>query len=163
MTKLKGTQGNRLEYSYVTLIDAPREKVWQALTNGAFTKKYWHCAEVRSDWKVGSAVEFWVSTEQGELVGCEGKILECAEPKRLSYSWHFPLNPACAPEPHSRVLFLLEDASGATKLTVKHDEFVGDDSATYHMVSTGWPYVIAGLKSLCETGKTRDFSVLAPD
>ncbi len=151
------------DYIYVTIIDAPRSVVWQALTSGEFTRQYWHSADVRSDWLVGSPVEFWVSTDQGEVIGCEGKILEYAEPERLSYSWHFPLNPACAPEPHSRVLFLLEDAGGATKLVVKHDKFTGEDSATYHMVSTGWPYVIAGLKTLCETGKTRDFSVLAPD
>lgn len=163
MTKSEHTPKNNPEYSYVILIDAPREKVWQALTNGAFTKQYWHGAEVRSGWLVGGAVEFWVSTNQGELVGCEGKVLECAEPERLSYSWRFPLNPACAAEPYSRVLFLLEDVGGATKLTVKHDEFNDEGSATYYKVSTGWPYVIAGLKSLCEIGNTRDFSVLAPD
>lgn len=151
------------DYMYVVLINAPRQKVWQALTSGAFTKQYWHSAEVRSDWKVGSPVEFWVSTEQGGAIGCQGEILECVEPERLSYSWHFPLNPACASDAPSRVLFLLEDAGGVTKLTVKHDTFSGEDSATYRMVSTGWPYVIAGLKTLCETGETIDFSVLAPD
>lgn len=151
------------DYIYVTLIDAPCQKVWQALTDGEFTKQYWHGAEVRSDWAVGGPVEFRVQTEQGGAVGCEGEVLECVEPERLSYTWHFPLNPECAPEPPSRVLFLLEDADGATKLTIKHDTFIDDKSATYRMVSTGWPYVIAGLKSLCETGKTRDFSRLAPD
>ncbi len=151
------------EFYYVLLIDAPRETVWSALTNGEFTKQYWHSAEVRSDWTVGSPVEFWVKVGDESKVGCEGVILECDVPQRLSYTWHFPLNPACAPEQPSRVVFLLEDAEGATKLTVKHDQFESGESATYHMVSTGWPYVIAGLKSLCEMGKTRDFSVLAPD
>lgn len=153
----------KAEYYYVTLIDAPRETVWRALTSAAFTKQYWHNAEVRSDWTVGSSVEFWVRAEEKNMVGCEGVILECEAPERLSYTWHFPLNPACAPEQPSRILFLLEDIEGATKLTIKHDKFESEQSATYHMVSTGWPYVIAGLKSLCETGKTRDFSVLAPD
>lgn len=160
---MKDRKMTEAEFYYVTLIDAPRETVWRALTNGEFTKQYWHNADVKSDWKIGSPVEFWVKAEKGSAIGCEGKVLECDVPSRLSYSWHFPLNPACAPESPSRVLFLLEDAGGATKLTVRHDEFVGEDSATYHMVSTGWPYVIAGLKTLCETGATRDFSVLAPD
>jgi len=153
----------KTEYTYVTLIDAPRTEIWRALTSGEFTKQYWHCAEVRSDWTVGSPVEFWVVTEEGGIVGCEGEILEYAKPERLSYTWHFPLNPACSPEAHSRVLFLLENADGATKLTIRHDKFTSRDSATYNMVSVGWPYVIAGLKTLCETGKTRDFSVLAPN
>lgn len=150
-------------FTYVALIDAPRHKVWQALTNGEFTKQYWHDAEVRSKWAVGSMVEFWVKAEQGEAVGCEGKVLECVEPERLSYTWHFPLNPECSADPSSRVLFLLEDIQGVTRLTVKHDTFNDVNSPTYQMVSIGWPYVIAGLKTLCETGETRDFSELAPD
>lgn len=146
----------KVEFHYVTLIDAPREKVWRALTNGEFTRQYWHNTEVRSSWTVGSRVEFLVAGE----VGCEGEVLVADEPRSLSYTWHFPRNPDCADEAPSRVLFTLEDIQGVTKLTVKHDEFLSEESPTYQMVSGGWPYVLAGLKTLCETGKTLDFSSL---
>ena len=146
----------KAEFLYVTLINAPREKVWAALTNGEFTRQYWHKTEVRSDWIVGSGVEFLVEAE----VGCEGEVLVSDEPRSLSYSWHFPRNPACASEAPSRVLFTLEDLQGVTKLTVRHDEFDSVESNTYKMIAPGWPYVLAGLKSLCETGQTVDFSTL---
>lgn len=145
------------EFHYVCLIDAPAEKVWQALTTAEFTRQYWHGTEVRSRWKLGSRVEFLVD---GGEVGCEGKVFECDPPHRLAYSWHFPRNPAAAAEAPSKVSFVLEDIEGATKLTVVHNGFPGPDSVTYAMVSTGWPFVIAGLKTLCEVGETRDFSAL---
>lgn len=155
----------KAEFFYVSLIDAPRARVWQALTNGEFTRQYWHETEVKSDWTEGARVEFLVTdAESGErVVGCEGEVLIADEPSNLSYSWHFPRNPACAAEPPSVVSFTLEDVEGATKLTIRHDRFPGLDSPTYQMVSTGWPYVLAGLKTLCETDKTRDFSMLPMD
>lgn len=148
------------EFYYVLLIDAPREAVWDALTQGEFTKQYWHATEVRSDWTQGASVEFVVQGEDGPVIGCAGQVFEANRPARLSYSWHFPLNPKCAAEEPSRVTFELEDIEGATKLVVRHDQFASQQSETYQMVRDGWPYVLAGLKSLCETGKTRDFSTL---
>tara|TARA_R110002096_G_scaffold189163_2_gene369377 strand:+ start:538 stop:993 length:456 start_codon:yes stop_codon:yes gene_type:complete len=147
---------NKVEFYYVTLIDAAREKVWEALTNGEFTKQYWHMTEVQSDWAVGDTVVFMV----GDEVGCEGEVLVADAPRSLSYTWHFPGNPACAAEAPSRVLFSLEEIEGITKLTVRHDKFSSESSPTYQMVSPGWPFVLAGLKTLCETGKTVDFSAL---
>ncbi len=148
------------EFYYVTLIDAPCDHVWRALTNGEFTKQYWHQTEVVSTWTKGSKVEFLVKTEDGVVVGCEGEVLEMVEHELLSYSWHFPLNPSCAGEAPSRVTFELANIAGATKLTVRHDRFPHVSSATYKLVRDGWPFVLAGLKTLCETGRTKDFSML---
>ncbi len=148
------------EFYYVILIDASRDTVWEALTNGEFTKQYWHAAEVRSEWVEGARVEFVVQGEDGPVIGCAGKVFEANRPARLSYSWHFPMNPRCAAEEPSRVTFELEEIKGATKLVVRHDQFASQQSETYQMVREGWPFVLAGLKTLCEAGRTRDFSML---
>jgi len=42
------------EFIYVSYIETTPERLWEALTNSAFTKRYWFDTEVRSDWKVGS-------------------------------------------------------------------------------------------------------------
>lgn len=147
----------KAEFFYVTIIDALAEKVWQALTTAAFTKQYWHETEVQSDWQEGSDVVFYV---EGGRVGCQGKVLKAEPFNELVYTWHFPENPACAAEKPSRVSFSLEEIDGATKLTVHHDGFPGTGSPTFKMVSEGWPFVLAGLKSLLEKGATRDFSML---
>ncbi|NVJ96742.1 MAG: SRPBCC family protein [Alphaproteobacteria bacterium] len=145
------------EFHYVTIIDAPVQKVWQVLTTAEFTSQYWHNTRVQSDWQVGSPVVFLVD---GDEIGCEGKVLEVEQYTKLSYSWRFPRNPACAAEEPSIVSFELEDLDGSTKLAVLHTGFASAESPTYQMVSGGWPFVLAGLKTLCEAGQTRDFSAL---
>ena len=42
------------EFIYVTYIETTPEKLWEALTNSEFSKRYWFGTELQSDWKVGS-------------------------------------------------------------------------------------------------------------
>lgn len=142
------------EFVYVVVIARPPEDVWKGLTNPEFTRQYWHKTEVRSDFAVGSSIEFM--TEDGH-VGCEGEILSATYPTELSYTWQFPRNPETAKEPHSRVTFLLEAIAVGTKLTVVHDRFPAN-SKMYELVRPGWPLVICGLKTLLESGTAVDFS-----
>ena len=150
------------EYVYVTVIAASREKVWEGLTTAEFTQQYWHSTRVQSDWRVGAPIVFMVDADDGEEVGCEGEVLKCDHPSELSYTWSFPRDPTVSDEPPSRVTFLLEDIGGHTKLTVVHDQFP-EDSKMYQMVAGGWPCVLAGLKTLLETGKAVDFSIQMND
>ena len=144
---------------FVTVIDASRERVWEALTSPEFTCRYWHATRVRSSWQPGDTVEFLVA---GDKVGCRGEVLESRPPEFLSYTWSFPGNPEVRDEAPSRVSFNLEtitDGQGAsaTRLTVAHDRFP-PDSRMPEMVGPGWPLVLAGLKTLLETGRTADYS-----
>ena len=143
-----------MEYVYVTLIAAPPEKVWQALTTPEFTSQYWHSTRVRCDWNVGSRVEFLVD---GDEVGCEGEVLTHDPPTELSYTWSFPRNPETRDEAPSRVTFLLVELPQGTRLTVIHDRFP-TDSKMYPLIAQGWPCVMAGLKTLVETGEAVDFT-----
>jgi len=144
---------------FVQIIAADRATVWNALTSPEFTAQYWHGTRVRSDFQVGSVVEFLVD---GDEVGCRGMVLVCEPPETLAYTWQFPRNPLVRDETPSRVTFRLEalgTASGqtATRLTVIHDDFpVGSRMA--ELVRGGWPLVLAGLKTLLETGVAVDFS-----
>jgi len=146
------------DYNYVTVIAASPKRVWEALTTPEFTRQYWHSTRVRSDWQQGSSIEFLVDAEEGgEAVGCQGEILVADYPRELSYTWRFPRNPAVADEVPSRVTFLLEPLGEHTRLTITHDQFP-DDSKMHGYVCDGWPLVLAGLKTLLETGKAVDFS-----
>ena len=74
----------------------------------------------------------------------------------LSTAWPGAESPA-RNDPPSRVTFHLEAIGVGTRLTVIHDQLeAGSQTAT--MVSFGWPHVIAGLKTLLETGKAVDFT-----
>ena len=141
------------DYAYVTIIAAPPEKVWEGLTSPEFTERYWHSTRVRSSFEVGSSIEFL----QEEEVACCGEILTADRPEKLAYTWSFCRNPETRDEPYSRVTFLLDVIPNGTKLTVIHDQFE-PGSKTLGMITEGWPYVIAGLKTLLETGAAVDFT-----
>ena len=135
------------EFVYTTYIETTAEKLWQALTDGDFTERYWFGHRVTSDWKAGSAYQF---AKQGAPT-IEGKVLLVDPPKRLVYSWD-----SCSPEAQrertSRVTFDLEPRGKVIKLTVTHDE-LDERGVTLRNISGGWPMVIASLKSLLETGR----------
>jgi uncharacterized protein YndB with AHSA1/START domain len=140
------------DYVYVTLIAAPRERVWEALTSAEFTRQYWHATRVQSSFRAGDPIEFLVDGENGDEVGCEGRILEAEHLSRLSFTWRFPRNPDVRDEAPSRVTFTLEAVGPHTRLTVVHDQFP-EGSRMRDMVAGGWPEVLAGLKTLLETGR----------
>jgi uncharacterized protein YndB with AHSA1/START domain len=134
------------EFVYTTYIETSVEKLWQALTDGDFTERYWFGHRVASAWEIGSPYKF---AKQGKNT-IEGKVLVSEPPKRLAYSWD-----SCSPEAQrertSRVTFDLEPRGKVVKLTVTHDE-LDERGVTLRNISGGWPMVIASLKSLLETG-----------
>ena len=142
------------EFVYMTVIAAPPERVWEGLTTAEFTAQYWHATRVRSDFTAGATIEF---LNPDDSVGVAGEIVTAERPKELSYTWRFLRNPDAADDPASLVTFRLEAIRAGTRLTVIHDR-LADGSATATMVAFGWPHVIAGLKTLLETGKPVDFT-----
>ena len=141
------------EFVYMAIIAAPRERVWECMTSPEFTRQYWHGTDIRSDFQVGSPVEFM----SGDEAGVRGEILEADYPRRLSYTWQFLRDPETRDEPPSRVCFELEAIKAGTRLTVVHDR-LAEACRTAELVTYGWPHVISGLKTLAETGRAVDFS-----
>jgi uncharacterized protein YndB with AHSA1/START domain len=39
-------------FVYVTYVATTAEKLWQALTDGEFTRRYWGGRRIESDWQV---------------------------------------------------------------------------------------------------------------
>ncbi len=133
---------------YVTYIETTPEKLWDALTSSEFSRQYWFGAEIRSDWKVGSPFALMMDGAATDT----GKILEADPPRRLSYSFKHQKFEALRNEPISRVTFTLEPFGKLVKLTLLHEGFV-EGSKYLGAISTGWPAILSGLKSLLETGK----------
>jgi uncharacterized protein YndB with AHSA1/START domain len=135
------------EFVYTTYIETTPEKLWQALTDGDFTERYWFGHRAASDWKVGSAYTF--TREDAHTI--EGEVLVSDPPRRLAYSWSSGCAADAKSERTSRVTFDLEPRGKVIKLTVTHDE-LDEGGKTLRDISGGWPMVIASLKSLLETG-----------
>jgi len=132
---------------YVNTIAAPPEKVWQGLTDPAFTERYWYGTRVESDWKVGSPITF----VKGPGMGAPdtGTVLVADRPRTLSFSWHIAWG-EMAKEKDSRVTFTIEPDGTGSKLTLVHDEFE-DGSTAAEALKNGWPGILIGLKKTLES------------
>lgn len=71
---------------YKTTINAPLEKVWEALTKPEIVKQYFFETDLVTDWKVGSPIIFQGEWE-GQKYQDKGEVLEYENKKRLSYSY----------------------------------------------------------------------------
>ncbi len=138
---------SKAEFVYTTYIKTTPEKLWHALTDKAFTEKYWLCCSLTSDWKVGSRMHM---DRDGEVKN-ECVILESDPPRRMSYSWLSVHDEEMKKEKPSRVTYVIEPAYDGVKLTVIHEGFA-EGSKTLPSISTGWPLVLSSLKSILETG-----------
>ena len=134
---------------YTVFIRAPREKVWDAITNPEFTRRYFFGSEPQTTWKPGTRL-LWTEHGTGNTL-VDGEVIEYDKPRRLVHSWITHYDPTMTAEGPSRVTYELDEKDGVTKLTTIHDDFpIG--SRVYDNVAGGWPQVLSGLKTLVETG-----------
>ena len=134
-------------FVYVTYIATTPEKLWQALIDEDFIAQYWGGTRLKSDWTLGSTIEF--ITAEGKLTDT-GVILEIDPPRRLSFSWHV-MHEFAKGEPDSRVTWELVPVGATVKLTLTNDRFE-PGSKVLEAVSSGWPMIISCMKTLLETG-----------
>jgi uncharacterized protein YndB with AHSA1/START domain len=135
-------------FVYVTYIRTTQAKLWQALIDPEFTRRFWCATWQESVWKPGAA---WRIMVPDGRVADSGEILEIDPPRRLVLSWRHEIIPEAHAEGYSRLTYELEQQGEAVKLTVIH-EIDKPESKLIEMVSGGWPIILASLKSLLETG-----------
>lgn len=136
------------EFVYRLVIASTLEKVWQALTDGEFTRQYWAARRIESEWKPGSPVR--MTRKNGEH-DWDGTVLEAVPPTRLVYTFCCPPDPGDAEEPPSRVTFDLKQTDAGVELVVVHDQFE-EGSNILKSISSGWPVILTNMKRLLETG-----------
>jgi uncharacterized protein YndB with AHSA1/START domain/DNA-binding transcriptional ArsR family regulator len=134
---------------YEVYIRTTPERLWQAITDPAFTRQYFYEQTVESSWKSGGP---YVQRAPDGSVRIEGKIVEIDPPRRLVHTFACPAKDETRGDRASRVTWLIEKQGEVCKLTLIHDDFDGE-TATYKSVGPGWNPVLSGLKTLLETGK----------
>src|SRR5207249_792356 len=126
------------------------QKLWQALTDPAFTRQYWCATSQESEWKPGAA---WRIMKPDGKVADSGEVVEIEPERRLVLKWRNEFVPELRAEGYSRMTYDLEPMGESVKLTVIH-EMDKPDSKFIGAVSNGWPHILASLKSLLETGES---------
>jgi uncharacterized protein YndB with AHSA1/START domain len=137
-------------FVYVTYIRTTPEKLWQALIDPEFTRRYWCDTRHESAWQPGAS---WRIVMPDGRVADSGEVLEIEPHKRLVLSWRNEFKPELHAEGYSRLTYELEPQGDTVKLTVIH-EMDRPDSKLIQAVSGGWPHILSSLKSLLETGES---------
>lgn len=144
MTPIDANLPPRPNYMAVTYINASVERVWKAFTDPADQATYFG-----GKTEIGEVGQPWIRHATEKWPAITGVVLAKEPPRRLLVTWGFD-----GPPPPDRVEFLIESAgNGTTRVTIKEyhsREWPEDitDSAVQ-----GWNALLAGLKTLVETGK----------
>jgi uncharacterized protein YndB with AHSA1/START domain len=138
------------EFVYVTYIRTTAEKLWQALTEPEFTRKFWVDTVQECEWKQSAT---WTLRVPDGRAADTGEVVEIDRPRKLVLTWQNHLFPECEAEGFSRMTYLLEANGKVVKLTLTHT-MEKKNSVTIGKVSNGWPHLLASLKSLLETGES---------
>lgn len=136
-------------FVYVTYIRTTPEKLWRALIEPEFTRRFWAETWQESEWKPGAS---WRLMIPDGRVGDSGEILEIEPHRRLVLTWRVEFMPELRAEGYSRLTYELEKQAESVKLTLIHEMEI-PDSKVIEAVSDGWPSLLASLKSLLETGE----------
>jgi DNA-binding transcriptional ArsR family regulator/uncharacterized protein YndB with AHSA1/START domain len=159
-TALEQTSMPDSPFVYTSYIKTTPRRLWQALTDPAFTSRYWDVT-FETDWAVGSPM-IW--HDHGvTITDPEQVVLESDPYRRLSYTWHTMPNELAAKvgvegeflarihaEQRSRVTFEIEETPHGVKLTVLHNG-LEPGGAVLESISGGWPIVVSKLKTFLET------------
>jgi uncharacterized protein YndB with AHSA1/START domain len=135
---------------YVTYIAATPEKVWQGLTDPAFTKQYFAGFAVDVDPRTGGAFRMLYPDGRTHI---RGEVVDWSPPRRFSCTWVVEGMPGFAELPACLVTYDIEQAGDAVKLTMTEAHSWDVPEAILSGGRSGWPAILSSLKSLLETGK----------
>lgn len=112
-------------------IDAPVERVWNALVDPAMIRRFMFGATVTTDWKRGSPIT-WSGEWQGKPLQDKGTILDIEPNERLRVSHYSPLSGRPdVPEDYHTVTYELYAHEGHTHLRISQDNNVDAKSAAH--------------------------------
>src|ERR1051326_3019810 len=128
-------------------INAPVEKVWEALTRPEWTRKYMFGCDAISDWKPGSPL-VWRGHEDGKVY-VTGHIINIQREKCLCFTTFDPNSGMPdAHDNHTTVTYELSGNNGTTELVVRDGDFskVKNGEDRYRHSVEGWDMTLEKLK-----------------
>ena len=151
------------EFVYATFIRTTPEKLWEALTSGDFSEKYWFGFRIELELKAGGRVRILPPKGMEEHGDHAGEVLECEPLRKLVYTWNQKDKPEVAKKRKSlsRVTYEITPMGPQVKFRLIHENLLPEDieknPTGFRGINNGWPAVISSLKSLLETGEAISF------
>ena len=149
LKRLLETPMDRVDHIYSILIKAAPERVWQAITDGDDTVRYYYDTRVASTWQAGAPLTY---TYPDGGIAADGEVVEIEPGRSVTMSFHPRWRPDIDAEGPIRMTWLVEPAErGGTKLTVTSGLIPGSQTAVEF--ADGIVYIVSGLKTFLETGE----------
>ena len=145
-------------FVYVTYIRTTPQKLWQALIDPEFTRRYWVETWQESDWKPGASWRMMIP---------DGRVGDTRRSSRNRARAQARADLAQRVQARAaRGRLFAHDLRARTagrmvKLTLIH-EIDKPGSKLIDAVSNGWPMLLSSLKSLLETGEPLEASTRWP-
>lgn len=142
---------DKADFVFSTYIRTTPAKLWEALTNPEMTSKYYYGGRVQADLRVGG--RFYYLDPNGDM-NLDGEVLEIDPPKKLVTTFKATWSP---PEGQvTRIMYEIEQLGEVCRFTMTHFDYEKSMAG----VETGWPIIIAGLKTLLETGEPLNIPIM---
>jgi uncharacterized protein YndB with AHSA1/START domain/DNA-binding transcriptional ArsR family regulator len=144
------TAASKPKLIHQIIIQAPQQRVWEAITKSEFTSRYYYGCILQTDLTPGSP--FTYQMPNGAPI-VEGEVVSSDPPHRLIHTYHSLWPPMNADAP-TKVTWELEAMSGdVTKVTVVHEDFQGETATYQGLQGGGWAWILSNMKTLLETGE----------
>jgi uncharacterized protein YndB with AHSA1/START domain len=129
-------------------INAPSERVWDALVNPEAIKQFMFGTNVDSDWREGSPI-IWRGEWQGRAYEDKGVILQLKPGRTLQYSHFSPLSGLPdKPESYHTVTIELSDEGDQTRVSLAQDNNPSEQAREHS--EKNWQDMLTALKSYME-------------
>jgi uncharacterized protein YndB with AHSA1/START domain len=129
-------------------IDAPREKVWEALTTPDLIERWFFGVRTESDWTEGGPIVHR-GEYQGQPYEDKGTILRVVPERMLVHThWSSVSGLPDSAEHYQEVTWQLTEQDGATQLTVRERNLPSEEAKA--VSEQGWTAALTALKELLE-------------
>jgi len=130
-------------------VDAPIDKVWDALTKPELIKKYFFGTDTHTDWKPGSKITF-TGEWQGKKYEDKGTIIDVKPKTLIKYNyWSEMSGIEDKPENYVVITYALSEKDGKTQLDLSQENIPDEKMKTHS--EENWQKVLEGLKKMVES------------
>jgi uncharacterized protein YndB with AHSA1/START domain len=148
MTKAKENKVANLISKATITVNAPGQKVWDALVNPEAIKQYMFGTNVVSDWREGSPI-IWKGEWQGKAYEDKGVILQLKPGRKLQYTHFSPLSGLPdKPENYHTVTIELSPDGNRTRVSLAQDKNASEEERAHS--EQNWEMMLAALKEFVE-------------
>ncbi|MDH3300396.1 MAG: helix-turn-helix domain-containing protein [Acidimicrobiia bacterium] len=136
-------------HRYQTYVRCTPNEAWTAITEGDSTVRYFYGTRVESTWVPGEPLRYLAP--DGSVVA-DGEVIAADAPHRLEMTFHPRWDPALEREGPAHMAWIVDESDGLTRITVEYYDLAADSRQASNFME-GIPLIVAGLKTLLETGQ----------